>query len=67
MTAQIDPVQDKYKYLTFRSVHLKTIPYITEVLLIVELNTITLTLTQIRKTQMYPTTTIIEWGKHLNK
>ena len=47
MTAQIDPVQDKYKHMTFRSFHLKKIPYITEVLLKVELNTITLTLTQI--------------------
>jgi hypothetical protein len=67
MTAQIDPVQDKYKHMTFRSVHLKKIPYITEVLLKVELNTITLTLTQIEKTQMYPTIPIIELGTHLNK
>jgi hypothetical protein len=53
--------------MTFRSVHLKKIPYITEVLLKVELNTITLTLTQIEKTQMYPTIPIIELGTHLNK
>ena len=65
LTAQIKPVQDKYKYKIFRSVYLKTIPYITEILLKVALNTITLTIAKIRKTQVYPTTTIIEWGnKH---
>jgi hypothetical protein len=53
--------------LSMLSVHLKTIPYITKVLLKVELNTITLTLTQIRKTHMYPTIPIIEWGTHLSK
>jgi hypothetical protein len=62
LTAQIKPVQDKYKYKIFRSVYLKTIPYITAILLKVTLNTITLTIIQI---QVYQTITIIEWGnKH---
>jgi hypothetical protein len=41
--------------------------YITEILFKVALNTITLTLAQIRKTQMYPTIPIIDKGTHLNK
>jgi hypothetical protein len=52
--------------MTFRSVYLKTIHYITEILLKVALNTLTLTITQIRKTQVYRTIIIMEWGKHLN-
>jgi hypothetical protein len=40
LTAQIEPVQDKYKYMTFRPVHLKTIHYVTGILLKVGLNTI---------------------------
>jgi hypothetical protein len=53
--------------MTFRSVYLKTIQYITKILLKVALNTITLTPAQIRKTQMYPTIPIIDRGTHLNK
>jgi hypothetical protein len=54
--------------MTFRSVYLKTIQYITEILLKVALKTITLTLAQIRKKpQMYPTIPIIDRGIHLNK
>jgi hypothetical protein len=80
LTAKIKPVQDEYKYRIFRSVYLKTIHYITEILLKVALNTITLTMTQIRKNtgvsnnhnnrmekqaQVYQTITIIEWrNKH---
>jgi hypothetical protein len=48
--------------MTFRYVYLKTIQYITEILLKVALKTITLTLAQIRKTQMFPTISIIDRG-----
>jgi len=46
---------------------LKAIQYITDILLKVALNTITLTLTQIRKKNVYPTIPIIDSGTHLNK
>jgi hypothetical protein len=53
--------------MTFRSFYLKAIQYISGILLKVALNTITLTPAQIRKTQMYPTISIIDRGTHLNK
>ena len=68
MTAHIEPVQDKYKHMIFRSVHFKTIQYISEILLKGELKTITLTLTQIRKKKhVYPIIQVIEWGTHLSR
>jgi len=66
LTAQIEPVEDKFKYMNVRSVHLKTIHYIAEILLKVALNTITLTLTHIRKNTGVPIP-IIDWGTHLTE
>jgi len=50
--------------MNFRSVHLKTIHYITEILLKVALNIITLTLTHIRKNTGVPIP-IIDRGTNL--
>jgi hypothetical protein len=48
--------------MTFRSVYLKTMQYITALLLKVALKTIPLTPAQIRKTQIYPIIPIIDRG-----